>query len=548
MSPGIFAANLAALEARSPALAQAVRSAAPAADVRVEQARNGDPIPVVRAEGRDWALHSRYDPRAEATRGAAAVSGRAFAVVLGVGAAYHLRALLASSDIAGVLAVESDPAHLRALAESFRLDDVLTDPRLELVAPADPAEVARLLLGLWLPVLSGQVVTVALEPRVRTAAAYFAAAASAVADAARRAADDLAVQARFGKRWFSNILGNLPAIACPSDWPRVGARACVAAAGPSLIAGAGRLARSIQEGSFLIATDTAGPALAGLGIDPRLVLSIDCQNVSYHHFLGGLHGQSRLVLDVGSPPMLARRAVSPLFLASPHPLAALLARTLLPLAPLDTSGGNVTHSAVALAFSLGAREVEVVGADFSYPAGSPYARGTYFFPHFQSRATRLEPADSSLAAWVLADGDLPPVREPSGLRYRSRRMEAYRAALVERFAPVDGPAPGCLVCRVTAAGAAADALTAAAGAGLPLQAPGQRDWRGWLTRYGAALRGLPRPQQPMWRFWAGLGVEERAVWTTLLPAIAAMPAGRPQERAEMALSWCTGRVEEVLRA
>ncbi len=532
MSRPLLEANLAALEARSAGLAAAVRAAAASPDLRVERARSGDPVPVVRSGDRDWFLHSRYDPRSEAARAAAALPRPSHVVALGIGAAYHLRALLAFPDWAGVVGFDRLAAHRGPRVAGSARHDVIGDPRVQVVAGASPDEVARLLLAGHQPAVCGPLVTLPLEPRVRTAAAYFAAVAAAVSAAARRAADDLAVQARFGRRWFANILANLEAMARGAQWPSIGPRVAVAAAGPSLLS----LVDDLAAGTFLIATDTALPALAQSGIAADLVLSIDCQNVSYHHFLGGLPARTRLALDAGSPPLLARMAGRPLFLASPHPLAALIARTLVPLAPLDTSGGNVTHAAVSLAFTLGAREVEVVGADLSYPGGSPYARGTYFFPYFQSRATRLRPADSELAGFVFADADLPPSRGCQGARYRSRRLEGYREGLRRSFAPAAETGPGRLLFRRPGERS------------LPRSGAASGDWRCWLAGYGGALRALRPPAPPLWRSWLALAPEERDVWTTLLPAAAAMPAGPPHERLERARAWCSRRVEERLQA
>ncbi len=536
MSGDRLSANLHALELRFPRLAAAVRGARPAGDVRVEPARSGDPVPVVRAAGRDWYLHSRYDPRSEGARAAGAVPQPSFAVVFGLGAAYHLRALLGLGGISGTLVVESDVSHLRALAEAVPLEDVLADPRVRLLVGASPLEVEGALLAAYQPVLCGPLSQLALEPRLRTAPDYFLAAAAAVTRASRRSAGDMAVQARFGRRWFVNILGNLPLIGRGAVLPPPASLAVVVAAGPTLEACAGRVARAEGAGALVIATDTALPALLQLGITPAVVLSIDCQAVSYRHFFGGLPPGVCLALDAGSPPLLGRLVPRPLFLASPHPLAALVARTLATLPALDTSGGNVTHAAVGLASLLGAREVEIVGADFSYPGGSPYARGTYFFPWFQSRSTRLAPADSAIVAFVLSDADAPGTRDAAGTRYRSRKLEGYRESLRDRYGPLEEPEPGVLRCRP--AGAAVQQER-----GL---APAAGGWRAWLAAYLKALRSLSPPTAPATAFWSALGIEERNLWTTLLPAAAAMPPGDAEERLEAARAWSCRRIAERL--
>ena len=82
-------------------------------------------------------------------------------------------------------------------------------------------------------------------------------------------------------------------------------------------------------------------------------------------------------LDLASPPFLARvRAGKLAFIASGHPFASYIDARWMHFPRIDTSGGNVAHAAVSLARDLGARKITLHGADFSYPGGKPYSRGT----------------------------------------------------------------------------------------------------------------------------------------------------------------------------
>jgi hypothetical protein len=528
-------ANLRALARRSPALAAQLEETAPTVDARVEPARNGDAVPVLMRDGRHWALHSRYDPSAEAARLAQAIPRPSYAVVYGLGAAHHVRALLASGGVTGALVVEPDPALVRLVLEAVPLDDLIADPRVDLALAIPASQLPGRLLAGYLPLLAGPLAQVPLEARVRLDPQYFAQAAAAIGRAARASADDMAVQARFGRRWFVNIVGNLPRMAPARPWPRIGPRAAVIAAGPSLDGQAALLGRLATDGTTLIATDTALPALVQCGLQPAVVVSIDCQHVGYHHFLGRLPRQSSVVLDIGSPPMLARRAGEPLFVTGAHPLGALIAAGLAPLPVLDFSGGNVAHAAVSLAAFLGVREVEVFGADFSYPRGAPYARGTYFFPHFLGKASRLTPADSALVGFVLSDCDLPPVPGVDGLRYRSARLDSYREAFADRFGPLEEIEPGRFVCRPrppAVAPVAADSL--------------RGSWPGWLRRYLAGLSGLAGSAGTAATSWRRLAPEPRTLWTTLLPIAAATVGATPAERLENARLWCCATIEKRL--
>jgi hypothetical protein len=535
VSPTVLQANLRALAQRSPALAARLAEAAAAPDARVELARNGDAVPVVTRDGREWALHSRYDPRAEAARLAHAVPRASYAVVYGLGAAHHLRALISSAGVTGALVVEPDPALVRLVLQVVPLDDLLADPRIDLAVGIPASQLPGHLLVAYLPLLDGPLAQVPLDARVRLDPQYFAQATAVIALAARASADDMAVQARFGRRWFVNIVGNLPHLAPARPWPRIGPRAAVIAAGPSLDGRAALLGRLAAGGTTLIATDTALPALVQYGLPPTVVISIDCQHVGYHHFLGRLPRQSSVVLDIGSPPMLARRAGEPLFVTGAHPLGALIAAGLAPLPVLDFSGGNVTHAAVSLAAFLGAREVEVLAADFSYPRGAPYARGTYFFPHFLGRASRLAPADSALVGFVLSDSDLRPVPSAEGLRYRSSRLDSYRAAFADRFGSLEEIEAGRFVCRPRPPAAPP----------VDVNSP-RASWPVWLRRYHGGLLGLAGTADTAAASWRKLAAEPRTLWTTLLPAAAATAGATAAERLEKARLWCCETIQKRL--
>jgi hypothetical protein len=187
--------------------------------------------------------------------------------------------------------------------------------------------------------------------------------------------------------------------------------------------------REREPDLFLIATDTSFPALLNAGIAPSAVISIDCQLWSFQHFRRA--ADVPLFLDVASPPLLAGRSPAPVFFAGGHPLGRLFAAEA-GLPELDTSGGNVTYAAVSLAESLGAETVELYGADFSYPMGVSYARGTWLYALYDAAQTRLDPAETAFSA-ILYRTPLEKRDDGGGRwRYESPTLDRYRAALSAR--------------------------------------------------------------------------------------------------------------------
>ncbi len=511
--------NLARLEAGNPGLARRIRSARP--DPRFVRAasRSGTIVPVVRSPAGDAPLHSLYDPHQESRRLAEAARGNGFLAFCGLGGGFHVEAALEDRQTLGVLVIEKDEAVLRGLLGQFRYGRLLDDPRVSMAIGL--AEIRPAVLRAWKPALMGGMKLVPLRSWCDQEKQFFDAAAAEVQDSIQAVRADYSVQSHFGKRWFTNILLNLPRVT-PVPVPRRAASAAgmppavaaVTAAGPSLEHHLADLS-SRRRTLTIVATDTSLPALLRSGLQPDVVLSIDCQAYGYHHFLQGLPPRTSLYLDLASPPFLARRFPAARFVASGHPFARYLDARWMRLPLIDTSGGNVAHAAVSLARALGAGRIEVYGADFSYPSGKPYARGTYLYDFFQAEQDRFTPADSALLSFALANGTLEK-REGKSV-YATAVLTAYRQRFEELMAAVDArtfewPPP-------------------------PRNPAG---WKEMLSDFAGRLRSLPAPARIA-------GMDE--LWGTMLPAAArAVKEGfTPGVQAiEEARRWSLERIRRAL--
>ena len=162
---------------------------------------------------------------------------------------------------------------------------------------------------MYVPPLSGDIRSLPLRGRVDLEPAAFMSAADTLKTVLGNISDDYSVQAFFGKLWFKNAVRNL-FIAERSSAPLPPIRrAAVTAAGPSLEDQIPALRDAKASGVFLIATDTSLPVLMGRGLVPNAVISIDCQHISYYHFLGGIAEGLPLILDLASPSTLCRLGI-----------------------------------------------------------------------------------------------------------------------------------------------------------------------------------------------------------------------------------------------
>jgi len=118
-----------------------------------------------------------------------------------------------------------------------------------------------------------------------------------------------------------------------------------------------------------------------------MIFSLDSQLVSYHHYLKGLPKDSMMIRDISTHHHLATLSFkNEMLTGNAHPLLTYLQCN---LQSLDTGLGNVTAVAIDFALKNGYREIEVFGADYSFPPGKAYSRGTYIINHFEYRQSRL---------------------------------------------------------------------------------------------------------------------------------------------------------------
>jgi hypothetical protein len=539
MSDLIFKRNLLALSAADQGLGERLLEALPDPRLRVEKSRSGLPVPVVKTGSREAALHSLMDPAREAERLAHALPPGGFLVALGLGAGYGLKPYLASSATTGILIVEYSAPLLRALLEEIDLSEIFLDGRVSLLLDPSPEEIELALFSSYVPPLAGDIRSIPLRSRTDLDPEPFATAASTIRLVLDRISDDYSVQAFFGKLWFRNAVRNLFASERPSPSLPPVRRAIVTAAGPSLEEGLGEIAKAKKAGDFLIATDTSLPALLGSGIVPSAVISIDCQTISYYHFLKGMPAGIPLVLDLASPNRLARLSDSVRFFSSGHPFCAFVSARYRPFPALDTSGGNVTHAALSLAQALGAASCLVVGADFSYPEGKSYARGTYIYDYFDGLSGRLTPTESQFTGFVWRNSSVfkesdTDAEGRSYVRYVTKPLMSYREHF-ERFASGCAmeirPLKGKGVRIKTPEGRTEGEGAKARFASRPLfsAGPAKGSAASFLKGYAASLAGLPPPREPAAVYLRSLAPEDRDLWTTLLPTASAFQRTAGQE-------------------
>ncbi len=165
-------------------------------------------------------------------------------------------------------------------------------------------------------------------------------------------------------------------------------RAIVVASGPSLKDQLDWL-RNVRADHVVIAVNSALRPLRAAGITPDYVVAIDAHPALAAHVADvpatvplvhgvAVHGD---LLRAWPGPRFATRLSGPRYEALPTPRGRLW------------SAGTVTHTACALARHLGAQELVLLGADFSYPAGRTHLAGAPAASDLVDEGRRLKVTD-----------------------------------------------------------------------------------------------------------------------------------------------------------
>jgi hypothetical protein len=512
-------------------------------------ARSGEKVPaIVLPSGTTLPLHSTVDPKREAIRLVSTITDNTgFVIFLGLGGGFAPEAALLYCA-AKVAVIDFDNDSISSLFAAIDYSNLLKNGRFSLLIDHSAEEIKKFILEQYKPALYGGIKIIPLRGRIEQDKAKFDTAAAAIQQAIESTASDYSVQAHFGIRWFSNIIRNLRNAETQTENFTVKSggsaikKAAIIAAGPSLDQQIPAIYEYKSRQDFIISSDTALPVLLHHGIEPDAVVSIDCQHISYYHFMScrfnrdsqGTAQKIPLFLDIASPPVLPRFSSSPIFFSSEHPLAQYISRYWRRLPVLDTKGGNVTYACLSLAENLGIQHITLFGADFAYVRSSSYARGTYIYPFFEKKQTRLSPLEALFSSFLYRSSFIPPENESENYRkknyYETDTLRFYRKKLEEKASMMNAQ------------------IFAAGGQGAPIFfnkkqradreqktiSNEQRTAGGkslavsseqFLQQYYNDITALPASGNA--DYLPGLGEKDNQVFTTLLPLAAAIKYRNP---------------------
>jgi hypothetical protein len=504
--------------------------------------------------GTEHLLHSLISPEKEADKLTSTIKDEGYIIFLGLGGGFFAESALKKPGIQKVMVIDYDIDGLAELLCSKDYSFLFSDPRFILLHDPSEQEIEHYIIEHYFPCLHNGIRIIPLRPRC-DCDEYFVPVRETIQRALEKVSSDYSVQAYFGKRWFSNIIRNIFSTEKQCDRIEPKAHVAICAAGPSLDSSLDQLKKK-QGDIYIISTDTAAGSLLNAGIKPDAILSIDCQHISYLHFLGNNTENITLFLDLASPPLLHSRSLQSIFFASAHPLANYVSNYFKQLTFIDTSGANVTYAAVSLAEKLGAQTIEIYGADFSYPEGKAYTKGAFFYPYLNTRQNRFAPSASQLCDFLFKNKTLKRVDNRESYYYETRVLEMYRKNLEEK-----SKQSLCRMHLVKGAGAQVhlyehnDVLSGTlahnneAGGGF-LSGNSRISPKEFLLNYKQEIEGLPKLEKNVDAYIKNLSPLSKIIFTTILPTAAAIkrlePALGSGELVEEVKNYCVRKIVNVL--
>jgi len=418
------------------------------------QSRTGEIVPAIYLpDGSIQPLHSMIDPKREAHRLVSAITeDTGFLIFLGLGGGFAPQAALHQTT-ARIVVIDFDKKSIEELFAAKDYSELMNNSRFSMLIDPSFNEIKNFILEQYNCAVYGGIKVIPLRTRIEHNKAEFEKTADVIQEAIKITGSDFSVQVHFGKRWFSNIIRNIINMDKKTNTSYYGynslpqdifqkkkgfpaEKTAIIAAGPSLDHQLTYLKELKSKDFFLISSDTALPVILHNGIEPDAVVSIDCQHISYYHFLGcnnEITDNIPLILDIASPPALMGFSKTPVFFSSGHPLALYIGSVWRKFFRLDTSGGNVTYACLSLAEILEAQEIVLFGADFAYIENRTYARGTYLNPYFSKKQNRISAIEAQMSAFLYRSPFLPPeTNEKQNNFYETSSLRFYRKKLEEK--------------------------------------------------------------------------------------------------------------------
>ncbi len=369
-----------------------------------------------------------------------------FFIIGGMGNAYHIKKLYERQSSAFFLILEDSYASLKTLFEQNNFSWFQKKDNIEFCTISDLEEH---ILALYKPALHGTLYVSSVRSWSTFHKQFSPLISKTIEQALAMVSADYSVQTHFGKIWMRNIMRtisyveqncnaftSLQNISLPTK-----KTAAIIAAGPSLDDSI-ELLKNNRDAFFIIAADTALEILHKNKIICDVVVTIDGQNISSRLFTSigqNSEGPQLSVIDCSAHPNAVtfsmKRNIPVLLCTTGHPLSVWFQQRMPFILPLCSGSGTVTITALDFAIKAGFSSIAFFGADFSYPKGKPYARGSYLDTVFGCVSSRTKTIETQFTSLMLRSETVKKTsslqQEENTITYFTPILSSYKQSLMD---------------------------------------------------------------------------------------------------------------------
>jgi hypothetical protein len=431
-------ANLAALWATEPRLAEAVEALDEDGEYPTEPSRCGLPtVAVSTPDGRRVYLHSRHQPLDEAQRliDPIEIEQKTTFHVLGLGLGYHLKLLFERASEEAIFCIfEPDLRMIRTALWHVDLSAAIRSNRLLWFWRGEKAEMfGRLAPHTAMISIGSQ--TVVHAPSLQLHERFFRSAQVWLEEFASFCRTSMNTLVFNSRKTAENISRNIGWYAATPNAARLADRyrnrpAVIVSAGPSLRKNQ-HLLKDLDQRAVLIAVQTTLRPLLDMGVTPHFVTSLDYHEICTRFFEKLPPSiRTELVAEPKATSLIFDMISAPVTLIGNDFAEGLVRELKLGKAGL-TSGATVAHLAFYLAEHLGCDPIIFVGQDLGFADGLCYAPGTSYEDVWQPELSRF--CSVEMKQWEQIVRDRPILRRIPDYRGRPMYTEERLFTYLHQF-------------------------------------------------------------------------------------------------------------------
>ena len=379
--------NLKILSHKSPELCSLIKNAPNDNQYNITTSKSGiASLSRISPDGTKKSLHSKYDPKQEATQFIDSIYSDESSnyILIGLGLGYHLNDLhkrVSSQD--RIIIFEKNPTLVRLAFSQNNFSEALSNPGVSIHINPDPSKIEQILYEDRTNLAIHGYTPIDLKPLVNLERDYYKLINLAIKQAHQKFKLDINTQAAYSQKFYKNIFNNglaitkSPGIVAIKDiFPSI--PIIIVSAGPSLDKNIG-LIKSVREQILVITVATALKPLLRNGIKPDFVISIDPNEDTIQSFdIKGIPDDLWLIYDPCIPPEICslfnKRKI---MIDSKIELAKWITDNSEKKGTLGNIS-SVAHAAYYLAQHMGCAPIILVGQDLSFEGHRMHCTDSFY--------------------------------------------------------------------------------------------------------------------------------------------------------------------------